>query len=223
VKTETIETPDLELQQQVLRELEWEPRVDATRIAVSVINGVVTLSGRVPDYLQRLAAEKAAKRVYGVRAVVNEIEVDRGDEDRPSDQDIARDVVHALKWNIFVPAKDIKVAVEHGWVTLTGEVRWNFQREAAEDAVAAIEGVEGVRNRIVVKPKVSAGELREKIEAALGRSAELDARRINVHVEGSKVILTGRVSSWAERDLAERTAWSAPGVEAVDNQLEVGP
>ncbi|HEY2586082.1 MAG TPA: BON domain-containing protein [Tepidisphaeraceae bacterium] len=221
--TQTVANTDRELQRQVLRELEWEPRVDATRIAVAVLNGVVTLSGRAPNYLQRLAAEKAAKRVYGVRAVVNEIEVDRGDEDRRSDEDIARDAVHALKWNIFVPAKDIKVAVEHGRVTLTGEVRWNFQREAAEDAVAAIDGVEGVTNRIVVKPKVSARELRARIEEAVGRSAGLAARRINVHVQRSKVILTGRVSSWAERDLAERTAWAAPGVEAVDNQLEVGP
>src|SRR5579884_4066838 len=137
MKTEIGAATDRELQQQVLRELEWEPRVDATRIAVAVLNGVVTLSGRVPDYLQRLAAEKAAKRVYGVRAVANEVEVDRGDDDRRNDEDIARDVLHALKWNIFVPAKDLKVTVEHGWVTLSGEVRWNFQRVAAEDAVAA--------------------------------------------------------------------------------------
>lgn len=158
---------DRDLKQSVLDELEWEPGVDAAHIAASVKDGVVTLSGHVPTYLEKWTAEKAAKRVYGVMAVVNQIDVHVSDDEHVTDEDIVQAAINALKWNLFVPSKSIKVAVSQGWVTLEGEVTWQFQKDAAEDAVAVLAGVKGVNNRIKVKPGVSPSKVRAGIEDAI--------------------------------------------------------
>jgi osmotically-inducible protein OsmY len=214
---------DSQIQEDVIRELQWEPSVDAARIGVSVKNGVVTLSGYVQSYVEKWAAEDAAKRVYGVRAVANELEVRLPPQKVRTDEDIARDAVTALQANTWVPADRIKVTVSQGWVTLDGEVEWQYEKEAAENAVGSIAGVKGVTDRIKVKPKVSPEEIKSRIEDALKRIAAVDAQRITVEVDGGKVILRGTVHSAAEREEAEREAWAGPGVWSVENLITVEP
>ena len=220
--TTTQARTDNSIREDVLRELEWDPEISSdSDIAVAVKDGVVTLTGFVPSFWEKDAAEKAAKRVYGVKGVADDIEVKLFWQ--RTDPEIARDAVHELESHVSIPAEKIKVTVKNGWVTLEGTVDWEYQKSLAKSAVKKLTGLTGVSNEIEVRPKVTPQEVKGKIEEALRRSAELDARRITVEVEGSTVKLYGGVSSWAEREEAERAAWSAPGTTMVENHILVNP
>ena len=212
---------DRQLQLDVLDELRWEPGVKATDIGVTVKDGVVTLEGTVDSYAEKWAAEEAVKRLPGVKAVAMDIEVKIPGSNERTDTDIAQAAETALKWDVAVPHKQIKVSVERGFVTLEGEVDWKFQKSAADRAVRHLKGVTGMNNFITIKPKVAPENVSEKIEAALKRNAILDAQHIKVQAEGSKVTLSGSVHSWAEFDAAVDAAWAAPGVSEVKNLLTV--
>ena len=214
---------DRELQQHVQNALDWEPSIDAADIGVSVDAGVVTLRGDIRSYSEKAAAERVALGVYGVKAVANDINVRLGDGQQRTDTEIAQAVVSALRWNTMVPDEKITATVNDGWVTLKGRVNWEYERTTAANAIRDLTGVRGVTNSIALEPHVSAMDVQSKIEAALKRSAEVDARRIHVVTTDSKVILSGNVRSWFERDEARRAAWSAPGVKEVDDRIAVVP
>ena len=219
--TETEKITDEQIQREVLAELAWEPRIRPNEIGVVVKDGVVTLTGWVDSYTKSWAAEEAAHRVRGVKAVANEIEVRLPGAAERTDTDIAAAAVQALRSDVFVPADKIDITVSKGCVTLRGTLDWQFQKEDAEKVLRRLPGVKGVLNPITVKPPLTPSDLKKKIEEALMRSAQTDAARITVEVHGCKVILKGIVRSWAEKQEAERTAWSAPGVTEVDNRITV--
>ena len=212
---------DTQIQTDVLAELKFEPRVQPNEIGVVVKDGVVALTGWVDSYLKKWAAEQAAHRVRGVKAVANDIEVRLPSSSEKTDADIAKAAIQALEWDAYVPPGKVKVTVDKGWITLNGEVDWQYQKLDADRVVRRLTGVKGVSNLIRVKPRATPSELKQQIEQALIRSAQTDAQRITVEVDGSKVILKGTVRAWAERQEAERAAWSAPGVTTVDNRITI--
>ena len=217
--TATLINTDEEIQKDVLAELKWDAQVQPNEIGVSVKDGVVTLTGWVNSYLKRWAAEDAAHRVGGVKAVANDIEVKLFSE--RTDADIAEAAIRALQWDASVPADKIQVTVSKGWVTLKGAVNWNFEKQDAERVVRRLTGVKGVSNLITVKPSTTPSELKKRIEDALVRNAKVDANKITVEVQGSKAILKGAVRAWVEKEEAERVAWLAPGVTSVENRITV--
>jgi osmotically-inducible protein OsmY len=214
---------DKDLKQHVESALEWEPSLDASDIGVSVDEGVVTLRGNVGSYVEKMTAERVALRVFGAKALANDLVVHLPTAFERTDTEIAQASVAALKWNTMVPQDRITATVTDGWVALNGTLDWQYQKEAAARAVRDLTGVKGVTNNITVQPRVKTLDVRDKIEAAFKRSAEIDARRINVSAIDSKVILTGNVHSWSERQEAERAAWAAPGVTRVEDHLAVVP
>jgi osmotically-inducible protein OsmY len=214
---------DSELKVHVQSALDWEPSVDASDIGLSVDESVVTLRGNVASYAEKMAAERVALRVYGVKAVANDLAVHIGNLFQRTDTEIAHAAVAALKWNTVIPNEKITVTVANGWLTLKGVVDWQYQRDAAFRTVRDLTGVKGVTNSVTVKGHVKTVDVSDKIEAAFKRSAEIDARRVNVTALDGKVILSGNVHSWFERQEAERAAWAAPGVTQVEDRLTITP
>lgn len=212
---------DYELKRDVESELRWEPAVTEAHIGVSSKDGIITLNGHVSSYAEKRGAEAAAKRVAGVRAVANELDVKLPFASTRTDEDIAVACLRALKAHVSVPQGQIRVAVSGGWVVLEGTVEWQYQKAAAERSVRDLIGVRGITDMITLKPRVSPADLERQIEAAFRRSAEVDAQRVTVEIRDGKVILHGKVRSWAEMDEAERVAWSAPGVTAVISEITV--
>jgi osmotically-inducible protein OsmY len=214
---------DSDIKRDVEAELKWDPDIDSSDVAVTVKAGVVTLAGFVRSYAQKIEAERDAKRVGGVVGVANDLQVRLPVIDERPDPEIAREAASTIKVQMPYSWQSIKVVVANGWITLEGEVEWNFQRKRAESAVRHWKGVKGVINKIIIKPSVTPTEIKRKIEEALKRRAEIDAYNITVEANGGEVVLKGTVRSWAERQEAQRAAWSAPGVTKVDNQIVVIP
>lgn len=219
MSTATMVHTDEEIQENVMAELKWDAKLQPNEIGVTVKDGIVTLTGWVDSFLKKWSAEDVALKVSGVKAVANDLEVKLASE--RTDADVAAAALRALEWDAFVPSDRIQVTVSKGWVTLKGEVEWQYQKQDAERVVRRLLGVKGVSNLITVKPRTNPSELKKKIESALVRNAEVDANRITVEVQGSKAILKGTVRAWAEKEEAERVAWSAPGITSVENRIVV--
>lgn len=212
---------DSQLQQDVMAELEFEPSVDHADIGVAVMDGVVTLSGFVKSFAEKMAAERAARRVRGVHAIAEEIKVRYPSDKKTSDPEIAKRILDLFKWDALIPDDKITVKVENGWVTLTGTVDWFYQGEAARKAAGKISGVTGVSNLTEVRERPRVGDIRDRISAAFKRSADIDASTVTVTTDGGKVTLGGKVRAWNERRLAEQAAWAAPGVTKVEDNITV--
>jgi len=212
---------DNTLKQAVLDELKWEPSVNEAHIGVTARDGVVALTGDVDSYSEKLAAERAAGRVLGVKGVAQDLKVRYPFDNKVDDADIARKAIQSLEWNIEVPPNKVKVKVEDGWVTLSGTLDWYFQHGAAAAAVRNLKGVRGVINSITIKPTARSSDVRDKIMAALKRNAQIEADKITVTTDEGKVTLSGRVDSWGEDSLVVETAWSAPGVSVVIDNLVI--
>lgn len=217
----SVEKSDSEIKSDVLSELKWEPSVKVTDIGVLVKDGAVTLNGFATSYAEKWDAVRATKRVAGVRAIADDIEVKLPDSFRRTDGDIAAAAANQIKWSTTIPSGAAQITVREGWISLEGEVEWWYQKNAAQDAVQYLTGVKGVNNLITIKSKLSAVNVKDSIESAFERSALLDAEKIQVETSGSKITLRGKVRNYAERDEAERVAWAAPGVWSVDNQIDV--
>ncbi len=214
---------DRQLQHDVLAELEWDPSIDAAKIGVAASDEVVTLTGTVSTFREKAQAEKVAKRVYGVRAVANDLVVTVPGRLERSDADIAKAAVTALEWDPQIDEKRITVGVRDGWVTLEGTCDWKYQAEAAESHVRTLSGVRGVSNKIAVAASSRAADIKQRIEEAFRRSANIEARRLSIDSTDGRIVLRGHVRTWTERNQAQAAAWSAPGVTEVDNQLLVVP
>jgi osmotically-inducible protein OsmY len=210
---------DTQLQQDVLAELEWQPAIHAAGIGVEVRDGVVTLAGVVGSFAEKWDAERAAQRVAGVKALAIDLEVKLSALGRRTDADIARSALTALGWSTTLTHDSVQVMVEGGWITLSGDADWQYQKQAATDCVRGLSGVTGVSNQMLIKPGVPMGSVQADIEAALKRVAQTDAQQISVSVTGDNVTLTGTVGSWSERDLATTTAWGTPGVRTVVDNM----
>lgn len=214
---------DKDLRQLVIDELDFEPSIDSADIGVMVENGVVTLTGHVPDYAQKVAAERAAWRVKGVKAIAMKIDVRLPGSRKQNDDEIAQRALNIIAWNTLIPRDRVKVRVADGWVTLSGQLDWNYQRVAAENEVRKLGGVMGVLNDIELAPAIQASDVKHRIQEALKRHAEIEAKTIRVDVrDGGEVRIEGHVDNWSERQAVERAAWSAPGVRIVDDRLTIG-
>jgi len=212
---------DQSTKQAVLDELSWEPSINAAHIGVAARDGVVTMTGHVASYAEKYAAERAVERVSGVKAIAQELEVRYPSSTDNGDDDVAKRALQALAWDVFIPRDKVKVKVTKGLITLTGDLDWQYQKESAESVVRRLSGVSGVFNEIKIKPTIKAADVRDKIKAALVRNAQIDADDIAIATDGGKVTITGQVDSFYERSVAERTAWSAPGVTQVEDLLTV--
>jgi osmotically-inducible protein OsmY len=212
---------DIALRQNILDELEFEPSIDAAHIGVAVEDGIVTLTGHVSSYWEKTTAENVVKRVKGVKGLAEEIEVRLVGLKGTADDEIAKRAVDAITWNVSIPRDKVQVKVQDGWITLTGKLEWQYQKNAAAEAVRGLAGVVSVANQIEITPRASVSDIKKRIENALKRDAETEAQTIHVKVLDGKVTLEGKVRAWSERQAAERAAWSSPGVRAVEDRISI--